>query len=210
VHQRRVGEQLRALDQADDVQGASLPARPLHALDSHEVLQITLRLFAAAILGRVCNAQPEDDRSNEPPRVIVRRPLVVSPGDPSKGLVPVAQPRNRAPLAIARPVARPGAMFSGLARHGTPDSVPTQVLPHLAAALGVSTAETVRAASETPVAATLDGAAGHALGTRHRFKPLAGRQAPRQELTGACRPQVDFGAEAPLTAPARFGCRAPV
>ena len=100
-------------------------------------------------------------------------------------------------------------MFIGLARNGAPDPMPTQVLPNLAAALGCITDETVRAACGAPLSPTLHGASSHELGKGHRFMPLAGRQEPRQELTGAFRPQVDFGAESPLTAPERFGCRVP-
>jgi hypothetical protein len=80
----------------------------------------------------------------------------------------------------------------------------TPVLPDLTAALRLVAHETVGPAFRPPWATTRHRASGHELGKHHRFMPLARRQHQRQELTGACGPEVDFRAEASLAAPERF------
>jgi hypothetical protein len=100
-------------------------------------------------------------------------------------------------------------MFIGLARNGAQNPAPTYVRPNLAAALGVVTDETVRAAFGPPSAPTLHSAAGHQLGEDRGFMTLAWRQQQRQEPPSAFGPPVDFRAEAALAAPECFGCRVP-
>jgi hypothetical protein len=105
--------------------------------------------------------------------LIVRSPFLVPCGDAAKLLVPVNQPLDLVPLAIARSVKGAGAMFIGLAWNGASDPAPTYVLPNLAAAIGFVTYQTVRAAFGATSPPSFDGTAGHQLGEDRGFVSLA-------------------------------------
>jgi len=85
----------------------------------------------------------------------------------------------------------------------------TQLVANLTTTRGFVSDDAVRAAFRPPWAPPLHGATGHELGKDHRFMPLARGQQQGEELPGAFSPQVDFGAEASLTPPERFGVGIP-
>src|SRR5687767_12223759 len=86
-------------------------------------------------LGRICKAQPDHDGRDKPHGMVVGRPFFVPCGEAAKRLIPVDQPRNLLPLAVAGPVEEPCSLFMGRAWQGAPDTMAPCILPNQVTAI---------------------------------------------------------------------------
>jgi hypothetical protein len=132
--------------------------------------------------------------------LLIRSSLFIAYCETTELLVPVNEPLNLIPLAVAGPVEGPRSVFVPLAWDGTPHTVSTHILPDLTAAVRLVAHDAAWAGfgATTPVA--LHRACGHQLLEAYRLVPLAWGQDQRQQLATALGSQVHFGTEAALAA----------
>jgi len=120
---------------------------------------------------------------------------------------PVDQALHPFAETIAGAIKGAGPCFVLLAGNRDAEPVPPQVLADFPAAIRLVARHAARAAFRPPAPGPLDCAAGHQGFEGDGFVPLARGQDQRHEVAPAFGTEVNFGAEAALAAPERFGLR---